>query len=186
MSRRSSSLSPMVSARVTARVEPELVGPDDPLANIDGTTNALVFEAHPIGRSRSSDRAPGNARARCVQRPHRRRAIAHRTDPSAAAAAVTARGSGPPASSRLALGTRAKRKRTRPAFRGTTRSAPRRPSRERVRRCRNDFFHGEAVVRWTGRPLAANGAQISMLGDREVVRLSPEGAEAARPWSTSA
>jgi homoserine dehydrogenase len=34
---------------VTARVEPELVGPHDPLASIDGTTNALVFEARPIG-----------------------------------------------------------------------------------------------------------------------------------------
>jgi homoserine dehydrogenase len=34
---------------VTARVEPELVPADDPLANIEGTTNALVCRADPIG-----------------------------------------------------------------------------------------------------------------------------------------
>ena len=34
---------------VTARVEPELVRGADPLANIDGTTNALVCRASPIG-----------------------------------------------------------------------------------------------------------------------------------------
>jgi homoserine dehydrogenase len=34
---------------VTARVEPELVGVTDPLANIEGTTNAVVCRAHPIG-----------------------------------------------------------------------------------------------------------------------------------------
>jgi homoserine dehydrogenase len=34
---------------VTARVEPELVGPDDPLARIDGTTNAVVCRAIPVG-----------------------------------------------------------------------------------------------------------------------------------------
>ena len=35
---------------VTARVEPELVGGADPLAHIDGTTNALVYRANPIGQ----------------------------------------------------------------------------------------------------------------------------------------
>ena len=35
---------------VTARVEPELVGREDLLASIDGTTNALVFQASPIGQ----------------------------------------------------------------------------------------------------------------------------------------
>jgi homoserine dehydrogenase len=34
---------------VTARVEPELVRPDDPLARIDGTTNAVVCRARPVG-----------------------------------------------------------------------------------------------------------------------------------------
>ena len=34
---------------VTARVEPELVPGDDPLANIEGTTNAIVCRADPIG-----------------------------------------------------------------------------------------------------------------------------------------
>ena len=33
---------------VTARVEPELVSPDDPLARIAGTTNAVVFRANPV------------------------------------------------------------------------------------------------------------------------------------------
>lgn len=35
---------------VTARVQPELVGRDDPLASIDGTTNALVLQASPVGQ----------------------------------------------------------------------------------------------------------------------------------------
>jgi homoserine dehydrogenase len=34
---------------VSARVAPELVGPDDPLANVEGTTNAVVCRASPIG-----------------------------------------------------------------------------------------------------------------------------------------
>src|SRR5919106_3196456 len=34
---------------VTARVEPELVAPEDPLARIEGTTNALVCRAIPVG-----------------------------------------------------------------------------------------------------------------------------------------
>jgi homoserine dehydrogenase len=34
---------------VTARVEPELVPSDDPLAHIEGTTNAVVCRASPIG-----------------------------------------------------------------------------------------------------------------------------------------
>jgi homoserine dehydrogenase len=34
---------------VSARVEPDLVGRDDPLANIEGTMNALVCRATPIG-----------------------------------------------------------------------------------------------------------------------------------------
>jgi len=34
---------------VTARVQPELVCPGDRLANIDGTTNAVVCEASPVG-----------------------------------------------------------------------------------------------------------------------------------------
>ena len=35
---------------VTARVQPEFVGHDDPLVNVNGTTNAVVFEADPVGR----------------------------------------------------------------------------------------------------------------------------------------
>jgi homoserine dehydrogenase len=35
---------------VTARVQPELVGHDDPLVNVNGTTNAVVFEADPVGQ----------------------------------------------------------------------------------------------------------------------------------------
>ena len=35
---------------VTARVQPELVRHDDPLVNVDGTTNAVVFEADPVGQ----------------------------------------------------------------------------------------------------------------------------------------
>ena len=34
---------------VTARVEPQLVDADDPLASIEGTTNAVVCQADPIG-----------------------------------------------------------------------------------------------------------------------------------------
>jgi homoserine dehydrogenase len=34
---------------VTARVEPELAGPDDPLAHVEGTTNAVVCRASPLG-----------------------------------------------------------------------------------------------------------------------------------------
>ena len=34
---------------VTARVEPELVSGTDPLANIEGTSNAVVCRANPIG-----------------------------------------------------------------------------------------------------------------------------------------
>jgi homoserine dehydrogenase len=34
---------------VLARVEPELVGPDDPLARIEGTANAVVCRADPVG-----------------------------------------------------------------------------------------------------------------------------------------
>lgn len=37
---------------VVARVEPELIGRDDPLANVDGTTNAIVCRADPIGEVR--------------------------------------------------------------------------------------------------------------------------------------
>jgi len=35
---------------VTARVRPEALPADDPLARIDGVTNALVFEASPVGQ----------------------------------------------------------------------------------------------------------------------------------------
>ncbi len=34
---------------VSARVAPELVGPDDQLANVEGTTNAVVCQASPVG-----------------------------------------------------------------------------------------------------------------------------------------
>jgi homoserine dehydrogenase len=34
---------------VVARVEPELVSRDDPLASIEGTTNGVVCRASPIG-----------------------------------------------------------------------------------------------------------------------------------------
>jgi homoserine dehydrogenase len=34
---------------VDARVAPELVGPEDPLANVEGTTNAVVCRASPLG-----------------------------------------------------------------------------------------------------------------------------------------
>jgi homoserine dehydrogenase len=37
------------SGDVTARVEPELVPPEDPLARIEGTTNAVVCRANPVG-----------------------------------------------------------------------------------------------------------------------------------------
>ena len=37
------------AGEVTARVEPELVPPDDPLARIEGTTNAVVSRATPHG-----------------------------------------------------------------------------------------------------------------------------------------
>jgi homoserine dehydrogenase len=37
------------AGNVTARVEPELVAGDDPLANIEGTTNAVVCRAEPVG-----------------------------------------------------------------------------------------------------------------------------------------
>ena len=37
------------SGEIIARVQPELVGRDDPLANIEGTTNAVVCTARPIG-----------------------------------------------------------------------------------------------------------------------------------------
>jgi homoserine dehydrogenase len=35
---------------VTARVQPELAGHNDPLVNVNGTTNAVVFEAEPVGQ----------------------------------------------------------------------------------------------------------------------------------------
>jgi homoserine dehydrogenase len=38
------------AGNVTARVQPELVGHDDPLVNVNGTTNAVVFEADPVGQ----------------------------------------------------------------------------------------------------------------------------------------
>jgi homoserine dehydrogenase len=34
---------------VSARVAPELVGPEDPLVNVEGTTNAVVCRASPVG-----------------------------------------------------------------------------------------------------------------------------------------
>jgi homoserine dehydrogenase len=37
------------AGEVTARVEPELLGLDDPLARIDGTTNVVVCRAIPVG-----------------------------------------------------------------------------------------------------------------------------------------
>jgi homoserine dehydrogenase len=37
------------TGEVTARVEPEPVSPDDPLARIEGTTNAVVCRASPVG-----------------------------------------------------------------------------------------------------------------------------------------
>jgi len=37
------------AGEVTARVAPELVGAEDPLANVEGTTNAVVCRATPIG-----------------------------------------------------------------------------------------------------------------------------------------
>jgi homoserine dehydrogenase len=37
------------AGEVTARVEPELLSRDDPLARIDGTTNAVVCRAFPVG-----------------------------------------------------------------------------------------------------------------------------------------
>jgi homoserine dehydrogenase len=38
------------SGSVTARVQPEFAGHDDPLVNVNGTTNAVVFEVDPVGR----------------------------------------------------------------------------------------------------------------------------------------
>ena len=40
---------PKGAGSVTARVEPELVPGTDPLANIEGTSNAVVYRAEPIG-----------------------------------------------------------------------------------------------------------------------------------------
>jgi Homoserine dehydrogenase len=40
---------PPSAGTVTARVEPELVRPDDPLASIGGVTNAVVCQASPVG-----------------------------------------------------------------------------------------------------------------------------------------
>jgi homoserine dehydrogenase len=40
---------PAGAANVIARVELERVGRDDPLAKVDGTTNAIVCRAEPIG-----------------------------------------------------------------------------------------------------------------------------------------
>jgi homoserine dehydrogenase len=37
------------AGEVSARVAPELVGPEDPLSNVEGTTNAVVCRASPIG-----------------------------------------------------------------------------------------------------------------------------------------
>ena len=37
------------AGNITARVEPELVSGDDPLANVEGTSNAIVCRAEPIG-----------------------------------------------------------------------------------------------------------------------------------------
>jgi homoserine dehydrogenase len=37
------------AGEVSARVAPELVGPEDPLANFEGTTNAVVCRADPVG-----------------------------------------------------------------------------------------------------------------------------------------
>jgi homoserine dehydrogenase len=34
---------------VSARVQPDLLAPNDPLANIEGTTNAVVYRASPVG-----------------------------------------------------------------------------------------------------------------------------------------
>ena len=41
---------PEGSGDMIARVQPELVGRDDPLVNIEGTTNAIVCTASPIGQ----------------------------------------------------------------------------------------------------------------------------------------
>jgi homoserine dehydrogenase len=41
---------PAGAGDVIARVAPEFVGPDDPLARIEGTTNAVVCRASPIGQ----------------------------------------------------------------------------------------------------------------------------------------
>ncbi len=35
---------------LNARVQPEFVRHDDPLAGVDGTANAAVFEASPVGK----------------------------------------------------------------------------------------------------------------------------------------
>jgi homoserine dehydrogenase len=40
---------PNGAGRVTARVEPEVLPATDPLSNIEGTSNAVVFQANPIG-----------------------------------------------------------------------------------------------------------------------------------------
>jgi homoserine dehydrogenase len=40
---------PAATGSVTARVQPELVRLDDPLATVNGATNAVVFEASPLG-----------------------------------------------------------------------------------------------------------------------------------------
>jgi homoserine dehydrogenase len=41
---------PEGAGSVTASVQPELVRDGDPLAHVDGTANAVVFEASPVGQ----------------------------------------------------------------------------------------------------------------------------------------
>jgi homoserine dehydrogenase len=54
-------LAGVLGGGVTARVRPEFVGPRDPLVNVNGTTNAVVFEAEPVGRVTAT--GPGPARS---------------------------------------------------------------------------------------------------------------------------
>jgi homoserine dehydrogenase len=64
---------------VTARVEPQRVGRDDPLAGIEGTANALVFRASPVGgRDRRAGRRAAARGTGRLQRAHRGRSAGQR------------------------------------------------------------------------------------------------------------
>ena len=126
----------MVSARSPLESSPSSSAPTIRWPTSTGRPTPSYWRRTRSERSRSSDRAPGPSLlgkvCSATSSPSRDRA--HRTDPSAAAAAVTAGGSGPPARAGwLSKPARSGSERGRRS-RGTVESAPRRPRRERVGR----------------------------------------------------